>query len=319
MIISITRIRASSTCTRPAPPGPDQMDADPTQLAASLGRRRLNRGGPRRALSHERVGPADLEAALRPAWWTDPRGHRGRRPVVPGGALPVRVAGHRRLRGRGKRHRPARRPGRRARTNGWSRPLRRMHADLARAHPAWDDRIEVVYCSRQGLASCRTDTARIAVISSGAPFQVVEAGGDWVLTWYPAREDGVRLLGPPVDVLIPPIPCAEFLQARSEGPLPGWPTGSPPTRRPGRRRTPSSRPAAPCTRSGSASAAPSGRRRRRGASCPHRAELVGRAPRLAPTAAGPRAAGRLGDRRRDALVRGRGRTAGARMTPVRGP
>ena len=49
-------------------------------------------------------------------------------------------------------------------------PLRRMHADLA-PHPAWDDRIEVVYCSRQGLASCRTDTAGIAVISSGAPFR----------------------------------------------------------------------------------------------------------------------------------------------------
>jgi hypothetical protein len=91
--------------------------------------------------------------------------------------------------------------------------LRRMHAELARDHPAWDDRIEVVYVSREGLASCRTEPTTIAVISSGAPFQVVEAGGDWVLTWYPAREDGVRLLGPPVDGLIPPIPWAEFAEA----------------------------------------------------------------------------------------------------------
>jgi Domain of unknown function (DUF4111)/Nucleotidyltransferase domain len=91
--------------------------------------------------------------------------------------------------------------------------LRRMHDDLARAHPAWDDRVEVVYVSRQGLASCRTATTTIAVISSGAPFQVVEAGADWVLTWHPAREDGVRLLGPPVDELVPPIPWAEFAEA----------------------------------------------------------------------------------------------------------
>jgi catechol 2,3-dioxygenase-like lactoylglutathione lyase family enzyme len=89
--------------------------------------------------------------------------------------------------------------------------LRRMHADLARAHPAWDDRIEVIYISAHGLAACRTDTTTIAVISSGEPFHVVEAGQDWTLTWYPAREDGVRLAGPPIDSLIPPIPRAEFL------------------------------------------------------------------------------------------------------------
>jgi hypothetical protein len=89
--------------------------------------------------------------------------------------------------------------------------LRRMHAELARANPAWDDRIEVVYVSTQGLATCRTGTTTIAVISSGEPFHVVEAGRDWLLTWYPAREDGVRLLGPPIDALIPPIPSAEYI------------------------------------------------------------------------------------------------------------
>lgn len=90
--------------------------------------------------------------------------------------------------------------------------LRRMHADLARANPAWEDRIEVVYVSTRGLATCRTRPTIIAVISSGEPFQVVEAGRDWVLTWYPAREDAVRLLGPPIDALIPPIPSAEYLE-----------------------------------------------------------------------------------------------------------
>jgi hypothetical protein len=90
--------------------------------------------------------------------------------------------------------------------------LRRMHTDLARAHPAWDDRIEVIYISAHGLATCRTNPITIAVTSPGEPFHVVEAGRDWILNWHPAREHGLRLLGPPIHALIPPIPTAEYLE-----------------------------------------------------------------------------------------------------------
>ncbi len=48
--------------------------------------------------------------------------------------------------------------------------ISRMHADLAEANPEWDDRIEVIYISTQGLANCRTGTTTIAVISPGEPF-----------------------------------------------------------------------------------------------------------------------------------------------------
>lgn len=89
--------------------------------------------------------------------------------------------------------------------------LDRVHAKVARANPEWDDRIEVVYISQQGLANCRTDTTTIAVISPGEPFHVVQAGRDWILNWYPARENGVTLLGPPIDSLIPPIPYTEYI------------------------------------------------------------------------------------------------------------
>jgi hypothetical protein len=89
--------------------------------------------------------------------------------------------------------------------------LNRMHADLAQANPAWDDRIEVIYISAPGLARCRTATTTIAVISPGEPFHLVQAGQDWILNWYPARQHGVRLLGPPIDWLIPPIPSAEYI------------------------------------------------------------------------------------------------------------
>jgi hypothetical protein len=89
--------------------------------------------------------------------------------------------------------------------------LRRMHEDLARARPDWDDRMEVIYISKDGLANCRTDTTTIGVISPGEPFHLVQAGRDWVLNWYPARENGVALIGPPIHTLIPPIPTAVYI------------------------------------------------------------------------------------------------------------
>jgi hypothetical protein len=87
-----------------------------------------------------------------------------------------------------------------------------MHEDLAQANPDWDGRIEVIYISTKGLANCRTETSTIAVISPGEHFHVVEAGRDWILNWYPASEDGVRLIGPPIDSLIPPIPSTEYVE-----------------------------------------------------------------------------------------------------------
>jgi hypothetical protein len=89
--------------------------------------------------------------------------------------------------------------------------LSRMHAEFAEANPEWDDRIEAIYISTQGLAKCRTDKTTIGVISPGEPFHVVEAGRDWILNWYPARENSVTLIGPPIDSLIPPIPSAEYI------------------------------------------------------------------------------------------------------------
>jgi len=89
--------------------------------------------------------------------------------------------------------------------------LDRMHKDLAKAKPDWDDRIEVNYISKQGLANCLTETTTIGVISPGEPFHLVQAGREWVLNWYPARERSLKLTGPPIEKLIPPIPTAEYI------------------------------------------------------------------------------------------------------------
>lgn len=86
-----------------------------------------------------------------------------------------------------------------------------MHAGLARANPEWNDRIEVDYVAVDGLAHCRTRPTTIARISPGEPLHLLEAGRDFLLDWYPARHEAIRLLGPPIDSLIPDIPKDEYL------------------------------------------------------------------------------------------------------------
>jgi hypothetical protein len=90
--------------------------------------------------------------------------------------------------------------------------LRDMHEDFALSEPAWDDRIEVNYVSLDGLANCRTASTTIARISPGEPLHLIEAGRDFLLDWYPARRDGVALVGPPIVALIPKIPEAEYVE-----------------------------------------------------------------------------------------------------------
>lgn len=89
--------------------------------------------------------------------------------------------------------------------------LRLMHDDFARANHEWDDRIEVVYVSKGGLAHCRTETTSIGIISPGEPFHVVQVGRGWILNWYPARANSLTLIGQPIATLIPPIPAEEYI------------------------------------------------------------------------------------------------------------
>ena len=103
--------------------------------------------------------------------------------------------------------------------------LRKMHDRLAEEYPEWDDRIEVDYVSVRGLADCRTDTTMIARISPGEPLHVLEAGRDFLLDWYPARQDGISLEGPRLDSLIPPDPRSGVPRGGAE--VPGWVPGSP--------------------------------------------------------------------------------------------
>jgi predicted nucleotidyltransferase len=91
--------------------------------------------------------------------------------------------------------------------------LKEMHNDFAKAHPRWDNRIEVQYASESGLKTFRRRSSKMAVISPGEPFHVIDAGMDWVTNWFFALDYGLTLFGPLPDQFIDPISKDEFVQA----------------------------------------------------------------------------------------------------------
>lgn len=88
--------------------------------------------------------------------------------------------------------------------------LQALHADFAKDHPAWEQRIEIAYLSVAGLRTFRTQESRMAVISPGEPFHFKAAGRDWLLNWWQVREFGLVLYGPDPQTLIEPISKQEF-------------------------------------------------------------------------------------------------------------
>lgn len=95
--------------------------------------------------------------------------------------------------------------------------LERVHDAIVLASPDWDDRIEVVYVGRATLASFRSSTGRLAVVSPGEPFHVRDDRVvEWLQNWYLVRQTGVVLHGPPAADVIPSVSWAEFVAAAAE-------------------------------------------------------------------------------------------------------
>lgn len=94
--------------------------------------------------------------------------------------------------------------------------LDRMHAEFVAGHPQWNDRIEIAYLATAALATFRTQSSPIAIISPGEPFHLKEAGKDWLINWWVVRSYGVALAGPEPEQVIPAITREEFLQAVRE-------------------------------------------------------------------------------------------------------
>ena len=91
--------------------------------------------------------------------------------------------------------------------------LKEMHEDFAKMHPAWDNHVEVQYASESGLKTFRTRSSKMAVISPGEAFLVIDAGIDWLTNWYFVQDYGLTLFGPSPNQFIDPISKDEFVQA----------------------------------------------------------------------------------------------------------
>ncbi len=91
--------------------------------------------------------------------------------------------------------------------------LDQMHHRLVTAYPAWKGRIEVQYVAARALQTFKTQRYQMAAISPGEPFNIKEAGMDWLINWYVVRESGHVLFGPAPQTIIPAISKEEFLQA----------------------------------------------------------------------------------------------------------
>ena len=94
--------------------------------------------------------------------------------------------------------------------------LHQLHQRIVARQPAWHDRLELAYISQNALSTFRSQTSAIGIISPGEPFHLLEAGADWLISWYKLREDGVALLGPPIQSLIDEIPKQAYLKAVGE-------------------------------------------------------------------------------------------------------
>jgi predicted nucleotidyltransferase len=82
--------------------------------------------------------------------------------------------------------------------------LQRMHAEIARDNPKWDDRIEVGYISAANVRDFDPNCS-IAVISPSEPFHFRAAESGWLFNLDVLRKQGLVIYGPPPQTFISPI------------------------------------------------------------------------------------------------------------------
>jgi Domain of unknown function (DUF4111)/Nucleotidyltransferase domain len=90
--------------------------------------------------------------------------------------------------------------------------LGRMHDQLIRLHPAWNDRIEIAYV---GIDTVRTfrDGGSLAVVSPGEPLHLTDDAALWIQNWYLVRQTAIALVGPDRESVVPLISQREFVEA----------------------------------------------------------------------------------------------------------
>jgi len=91
--------------------------------------------------------------------------------------------------------------------------LNELHQQVILSYPEWDDRLELAYVSLDALRTFRERQSLIAIISPGEPFHQLQAGYDWLISWYMLRETGIALRGPDIASLIDPIEPTHYIEA----------------------------------------------------------------------------------------------------------
>jgi hypothetical protein len=91
------------------------------------------------------------------------------------------------------------------------RPVDGLVERLAAREPAWADRLDLVFVGQSTLRAFRSGGPLLS-ISHDEPLQRYDDADTWLQTWFLVR-GGIRIVGPPIDSLIPPITLAEFTAA----------------------------------------------------------------------------------------------------------
>jgi predicted nucleotidyltransferase len=94
--------------------------------------------------------------------------------------------------------------------------LDKMHGEIVDQYPAWYDRIEIAYVSLSNLKYFKTTLGKIAVISPGEPFNIKDAGKDWLINYYLIQCKSIILYGPNPQTIIEPIAKDEFIASVKE-------------------------------------------------------------------------------------------------------
>lgn len=91
--------------------------------------------------------------------------------------------------------------------------LEKMHRQLATENPEWSERIEVVYTCFFDLKNFRLNRHEVAAVSPGEPFHLKQIGEEWLINWYVAQQNSIKLLGPDPKTIFPDISAGEYREA----------------------------------------------------------------------------------------------------------
>lgn len=91
--------------------------------------------------------------------------------------------------------------------------LDESHKTIVKKYVAWQDRLEVLYISKESLSLKEQATTKTAIICPGDPFHIENTDYAWIIiNTYLARNKNIRLFGQDLNSLIPEIPKAKFLE-----------------------------------------------------------------------------------------------------------